>query len=278
MMILKQFYPEESMCEIASQIFKKKYRGYGLAEPFFVYGMRILKSHNYTAAYCLPVLFHDTTQRILYRLGLRATGFVLNVFDMKQITHSYGYDRNKKHSQGIQIMAVERQDAGTLYLPEEHREFGKKIYERLGVTFHIADTEQMAVNQKVRQEENARRQQGCSPCSMVSCHNDTQNSLTIYIDRAGEDLQELLQRIHTYYPLQRKQTANIFLNCSEPGAIQAYQTIKAMGYFFTGLKPLCSEREYMVLHHPGNVKIYFEDYTLSEEFAKLLAYVERKRL
>lgn len=34
MMLLKQFYPQENMCELASQILKKKYRGYGLSMPF----------------------------------------------------------------------------------------------------------------------------------------------------------------------------------------------------------------------------------------------------
>jgi hypothetical protein len=52
MLILKSFAPEESMCEIASQIFRKKYRGYGLAMPFFEYGMEILLNRDYSAAYC----------------------------------------------------------------------------------------------------------------------------------------------------------------------------------------------------------------------------------
>lgn len=266
MMILKQFYPQESMCEIASQIFKKKYRGYGLAELFFTYGIKLLKSRGYSAAYCLPVVFHDITQRLLYRCGLRATGFQLNVFDMEHITHSYLRDRNEKHSQGIQIMALGKQDAGTLYLPEEHRKFCQNIYERLGVAWHMADTVK---------EENAYRKQGYPTHSVISgCNDHLQHSLSICIDKAGEDLQARINAIHASYPLRGKQTANILLNCSEAGAVKAYETVKKLGYFFTGLKPLCSEREYMVLHHPGEVKMYFEDYVLSEEFAELLAYVK----
>jgi hypothetical protein len=64
------------------------------------------------------------------------------------------------------------------------------------------------------------------------------------------------------------------LNCNDPGAVWAYETLQNMGYFFTGLKPLCSEREYMVLHHEGEVEIYFEDYWVSGEFANLIRYVE----
>ncbi|MCM1046250.1 MAG: GNAT family N-acetyltransferase [Candidatus Gastranaerophilales bacterium] len=264
MMILKEFYPAESMCEIASQIFLKKYRGYGLAMPFFEYGMEILLSRNYTAAYCLPVLFHNTTQRLLYRLGLRATGFVLNVFDMAQISHSYPYDRNDKHSQGIQIRAVGKRDAGTVYLPEEHRLFGCRIYDSLGVMYRIGnapeepDADIPAVGRIFHVEDL------------------TQQSLEIYIRTVGWDLPAQIEKLHDLFPFAGRQTASVFLNCSDRYAVWAYRELVKRGYFFTGLKPLCGKAEYMVLHHAGQVRIYFEDYVLSEEFAQLRGYIKRE--
>lgn len=262
MLILKQFYPEETMCEIASQIFRKKYRGYGLALPFFEYGMEILLSRSYSAALCLPVLFHDVTQRLLYRMKLRATGAVLNVFDLKHVRHSYDNGRNTKHSQGIQVRAVGKRDAGVLYLPPEHRVFCRSIYESLGVSFVIS------------QEERGGRNEA-PPVSDLTCRQDVlQSSLEIRILRIGLDLPERLAAIHSRYPLKGRQTANIFLNCSDRHALWAYRGLEELGYFFTGLKPLCSEREYMVLHHRGEVEIAFEDYQVSDEFAFLLRYVK----
>ena len=257
MLILKEFVPEESMCEIASQIFRKKYRGYGLAMPFFEYGMEILPDRDYSAACCLPVLFHDTTQRLLYRLGLRATGFVLNVFDMEHIVHSYQNDRNSKHSQGIQIRAVEKQDAGTVYVPTAHREFCRSIYESLGVTCHMAKVQEECL-------------WNMPPVSGLShTQNALQNSLEIRVSSIGLDLPDRIGALHEKYPLRGRQTANIFLNISDSNAVWAYHSLSDMGYFFTGLKPLCSDREYMVLHHPGEVRIFMEDYALSDEFKKL---------
>lgn len=264
MLILKELYPEEAMCEVASQIFRKKYRGYGLAAPFFDYGMEILLSRHYSAAFCLPVLFHDVTQRLLYRLGFRATGLVLNVFDMGNITHSYLNGRNTKHSQGIQVQAVEKQDAGTIYIPEEHREFCQAVYDSLGVSHEIraaadrtADTE------------------GIPPfCSISHKQDDLQNSLEIRIHQTGADLPEQIRKLHSRYPLTGKQTANVFLNINDRHAVWAYERLGEAGYFFTGLKPLCSEREYMVLHHPGEVETYLEDYVVSEEFGQLIKFVK----
>jgi hypothetical protein len=264
MLILKNFAPEESMCEIASQIFRKKYRGYGLAMPFFEYGMEILLNRDYSAAYCLPVLFHDVTQRLLYRLGLRATGLVLNVFDMENITHSYRNGRNLKHSQGIQIRAVGKRDAGRIYIPQEHQEFCRTVYESLGVKFHMAQT-------------TLRNPEDIPLGSILSCRQDElQSSLEIQIRRIGQDLWKRLSDIHAKYPLVGRQTANVFLNCSDPNAEWAYRMLEGQGYFFTGLKPLCSAEEYLVLHHSGEVEIYLEDYVFSEEFGKLANYIRKQ--
>lgn len=274
MMILKEFYPKESMCEIASQIFRKKYRGYGLAMPFFEYGMGILLSRNYSAAYCLPVLFHDVTQRLLYRLGMRATGLVMNVFDMDHIIHSYNNGRNRKHSQGIQIRAVGKRDAGTLYLPEEHYGFCRDIYASLGAVFTIAAADIRRLPDDDNHETDDQTQRLPVYTEMEYANDDLHHSLTIDIRRAGRDLAKRITKLHTRYPLQGKQTAVIFLNCNDPSAVWAYEVLQEMGYFFTGLKPLCSEREYIVLHHEGEVEIFFEDYWLSGEFANLIGYVE----
>ncbi|GLB30744.1 hypothetical protein LAD12857_26670 [Lacrimispora amygdalina] len=265
MMILKQFYPEESMCEIASQIFRKKYRGYGLALPFFQYGLELLKARNYSAAYCLPVTFHHITQVLLYRSGLRAAGFILNVFDLDKIIHSYKNGRNTKHSQAIQIMALDKRDAGTLYLPVEHQKFAGMVYESLGVNYSFHE-------EKMISEWGESDMPDYS--DMTFSNDAVQSNLEIRVLLVGRDFKKRLLNLHRQFPLCRKQTASLFLNCNDCHAVKAYEILKKMGYFFTGLKPLCSEKEYMVLHNPGKVQIYFDDYMVSSEFASLLLYVK----
>lgn len=261
MMILKDFLPEESMCEIASQIFRKPYRGFGLSAPFFQYGIEVLKSRSYSAAYCLPVLFHDITQKLLYRQGLRATGMILNVFDMKKILHSYDNGRNTKHSQGIQCMALYKQEAGVLYLPKEHKAFAGNIYDRLGVRYSI------------NTEESGAR---LPPDGEMQYNYDTeQSSMEIRILTIGSDVLEEVKLLQTSYPLKDRLTCNVFLNINDSHAVRAYRILHDMGYFFTGLKCLCSDKEYMVLHHPGEVDIYLEDYVFSSEFAVLGSYVRK---
>jgi len=264
-LILKQFAPEEAMCEIASLILRRKYRGYGLAQPFLQYGLDIILSRSYSAAICLPVLFHKITQRLMYRLELRATGMLLNVCDLECITHSYENGRNRKHSLGIQVRAMEKRDAGTLYIPAEHREFAGRIYDSLGVVWQMADEHE---NEKVEEEWSRKY-------SVISWKNDSlQKSLEICIYCVGQDLEKQIRRLHSRHPLVGAQTAVLFLNCNDPQAVRGYEILHKMGYFFTGFKPLCSDREYMVLHHPGEIRIYFEDYQVSEDFASMIEYLK----
>lgn len=271
MMLLKEFYPKENMCELASLILKKKYRGYGLALPFLEYAMEILMEGGYGAAFCLTVFFHDITQRMGYGQGFRATGFLLNVFDMDKISHSYEKGRNTKHSQGIQMKVVKKKNAKTLYVPKEHQAFCRAVYGRLGVRYRLAR----------ERKEDGKKQSGkilekMPENSLVSYKNDDiQGSLEITIDRVGRDLENRLVEICEKYPLTGRQTANALLNCHDRYSVYAYRILEDKGWFFTGFMPLCGEREFLVMHHKGDVEIYFEDYVVSREFKPILEYVKK---
>jgi len=262
MTMLKQFYPQENICEVASVIIRKRYRGLGLSRLLFRFAMEILVEKKYSAAYCLPVLFHDVSQRLMYREGLKAVGFMLNLFDLGCVSHSYENGRNTKHSVGIQVRALEGKNAGTLYLPKEHEKLMKEIYKSLGVSCRV---------------ESGKGGKTMPDRGKVSyTRSAEQSSLEIYVHAIGKDTHGQVRELLGQFPLTGKQTANILLNCSDSHAAFLYRKLEKMGFFFTGVKPLCGVREeYMVLHHPGEVRIYFEDYVVSSEFAWLLEYVRK---
>ncbi len=263
MTILKDFYPEESMCEVASQIFKKKYRGYGLSMIFFEHSMYMVENTNRTSVICLPVMFHDITQRLMKRFGLVATGLIMNVFDVEGIIHSYDNGRNTKHSQGLQVKKISKTKVGTLYIPREHIKFCKKIYRSLGVKYKIS-----------RFSKYHRK----TSFSEVTCAQDAnQNSLEIRIISIGDDVLEQVDRVLKEYPLRGKQTANIFLNINDENAVWLYEQLKNRDWFFAGLRPLCGRNEFMILHNCGETKVYFEDYHMSEEFRKIVEYIQKHR-
>jgi hypothetical protein len=265
MILLKQSGRDEDICEIASQIFRKKYRGYRLSMPFLEYVTDIIRNENYPAAYCLPVMFHDITQRSLKCLGFHATGVILNVFDVNYMVHSFDNGRNCKHSQGIQVKPLGRKNAGTVYIPAKHKLFVAEIYRKLGVSCRISD----------KKPGIFRRRGEIPEKSVIAFKQDSiQKNLEIRIHLAGLDLKRRVKELHYRFPLKGNQTAGVFLNCTDSNAVWAYEVLCRMGYFFCGMRPLCGEKEYMVMHNPGDVKIMFKDYRANEEFRELLDYVE----
>lgn len=281
LMILKKFYPYESMIEIATQIFKKKYRGYGLAEHMFDYGMKLLQEMPCSAVYSLPVTFHGISQRLLRMRGLIGCGFIFSVFDMEKIQQSYGKRRNLKHSQGIQILAKDKTDAGTLYIPQEQRGFTGWLYKKLGVRFRLADAGYGAGSSGSGNAGN--RAGSCEPgyvenqdisCQVMKTIDWVQSSAAITIYKTGDGLKAYLESVLEEYGSLPRFTLNVFLNVNDPGAVAAYYLLKEKGFFFAGYKPLCSENEYMVMHNPLEVPIIFKDYVLTEEFRDLIQYME----
>lgn len=253
MLTMKRSGPPENTCELASEIFRKKYRSYGLAMPFLEYAMELVKAGGYASVFGLSALFHDTTQRLLSRLGFQPCGFAFGILDMKRVSYSYQKDRNQKHPGGIQVMALEKQDAGTLYLPSELEELCRQTYDSLGVAYRIA-----AATLPCREPLPEKS-------GLTWKEDEGQGSLEIRLHRAGSDLLEHMERLCRRYPLRGRQTANIYLNVCDNNAVWAYRELEKRGFVFGGFHPLCGEREYLLMHHPGETKSCPRDYFLTEE-------------
>ncbi len=249
----------ENVCEMAAQIIRRAYRGFGLAMEMLQYAMRLVMRENFASVFCEPVLFHDITQRLVFRLGMQATGFYLQLFDYELTHHSYERERNRRMTLGIQTKAMGKWNAGTVYFPEEHADFCAGIYKRLGVACRIGQGK--AAGGQARQR------------TAMTVRNTPHRYLEIRIERPGLDLPERLWELLEEYPMQGRQTAGVLLNCNDPLAVWAYRQLEKTGFFFAGLRPLCGSREYMILHHPGELHIYFEDFKVSKEFAALRDYV-----
>ncbi|MCE5285609.1 MAG: hypothetical protein LLG02_07160 [Pelosinus sp.] len=256
MLALKRFLPREDMCEIASEIFKQEYRGYHMSWPFFQYSMEIMDTLKVSAAYCLPVVFHEISEVLMERLGLIPCGFIFSVFLMQNIRHSYSRDHNLKHPQGVMVQMKEKKDAGVLFLPAVHQDFAAKLYNDLGakVSFGRGQAELYGKSQLFFENDSV--QQNCA----------------IHVDYAGSDLATRILEIRAAH-VAPYQTFNVFLNVSDKSAPAAYHALLRLGYFFTGFQPLCSKREIMILHDPQRVPLYVDTFKLTERFTEVLDYI-----
>ena len=71
------------------------------------------------------------------------------------------------------------------------------------------------------------------------------------------------------------QTFNILLNMNNKAANMAYEKLKSIGYFFTGIKPICSEKEIMIMNNPKDTAINFDTFAVTNKFSKIKNYVKK---
>ncbi len=254
---MKRSLPQEKCYGMGTGIVLKAYRKYHIFEPLIKYVMdQIRKLQGASAIHALLVMYHDITQHSIDRLGLKPCGFIFSMVLADKFTHSFKKDDNPKYHFILTACKVSKNDVGTLYLPAEHENISSKIYDSFEVKFEIKTIGADLTGKSVIEVENNPVHQNCS----------------IYIDNVGADLLERIKEIESQHQ-QPFQTFNAFLNINDKKAIAAYETLKSLGYFFAGFKPLAGEHELMIMHNPSRVPIHFDTLLAIEHFAFLKNYI-----
>ena len=256
---IKRNFPRENYCGMGTGIVLKAYRKYRIFEPLAKYVMeKIHKLPNVSAIYVVLVMYQEITQHLFDRLGLTACGITPSMVLADTFIHSYSKDDNQKLTFLFSVTNIAKFNVGKIYIPAEHKEIVQDIYDSLKTQCEIETKAVELSSKSVILVEDDQVQQVCS----------------ISIDEVGADLRDRIIEIES----QRKQslqTFNVFLNIKDEKAVAAYDTLKDMGYFFCGLKPLISnDREVMIMHNPKKVPIHFDTLLAIENYAPLRDYVK----
>lgn len=200
-------------------------------------------------------MHHSITHHILEKINFVPCGFFPGEF----FTYEQCNDNvNLKQPNGIFIRNISRAKADKIYICSEHNEFMKNIYKSLKVDVEL-DNQIYDFSDK----------------SQIYYENDeSQKCCSILVNVPGEDLIQKINEIQNKYtdPLQ---TFNVFLNMNHRAANMAYEKLKESGYFFSGIIPICSENEFMIMHNPKNVEIYFDKFVVTDKFSYVTNYVKK---
>lgn len=256
---LKKSLPRENYCEFCYGITLKRFRNFGIMQNFIMWVIEQPRNlENIYAEYCSAVLYHDITSKMLERVGFIPTGFEFSQDIIEGKLNSFDESGNIKRPYGILIRAVEKIDAGKIYLPRELSSMAEKVYRDLNVDVEILN-----------------RGSSLSSKSKFSfIYDEPQKNCEIEIDSPGYDLREKIESIQNQFR-DPDQTFNIYLNISDSGSIEAYKILRDMKYFCTGFKPICSDREILIMHNAGNVAVDLYSLNLTEKFSALRDFITR---
>lgn len=264
MTILTLFLDDEDYIEPASQIIRKPFRGYKLSDALVQYalpnGERMLPASLFVHA----VTFHDSTQTLCEAYGMVPVGFRLGSFLSEKMHNSYDTKKCEKYSEGIMIKPVAKKDVGTVYVPDEIRDYTDKIYKRLKVEYNIADSS-LYKDKEYRSETS----------SYDTKTDSVQKMVSIKVKEAGKDLADKMRELINSFDDRHGWVIQILLDIDSPKIYRIYDDLKDTGFFFTGLKPVCGAKEKMYMQWIGDISLNMDEYVLTESFDEIRHDIEK---
>lgn len=89
----------------------------------------------------------------------------------------------------------------------------------------------------------------------------------------GEDIEEwAAEEMETLKAPE--QTINLLIDLGCPRAPAAYERLRALGFVFSGMQPLCGDGEFMIMHQPMGLDIQFDKLCIDEGYREVFDYIK----
>lgn len=256
----------KDIAEIGMYIIKRKFRSLDIGPPLIRYLLSVVENQQRKLS-ALHTHFSTVSARAqaqFHKTDFIPCGFEFSRFDNKILLHNCDNGRNLKQSLAIAVKKMRKGDAGTLFVPEAHRDFTKQIYNRIGASYRLADGSAQTAAWHAK--------------SHIELEMDTIHRVgTIFIERIGQDLSAVLYSILASLREQSGYSVNLYLNILDSASGWAFEELLQLGFFFAGLQPLCQSGEYIVMHNPLDIVLYPEDLRIAGDFPPILNYIGRYR-
>lgn len=248
------------MPEIGSLVSKQFCRGRNVASRLMDHLCREAEQAGVLGAFSVPVAFHPYSQKLLNEQDFIPVGMILHYLPAKSAWEYADHDRRMD----MFVSAKMFRDPGrkTIYVPEKHRAFVSGLYRKLEIDhtcLTIADTTAPAVttNQySVSYDYNLR-------------------TAEFLIEHVAAGFEEDLKETMADFVKNGMELVKVFLNMSDPSAIEAYGILEKNGYYFSGILPGCETGEYMILGHLMGLPMIWDHITPVDNYREVLAYVRQ---
>ena len=241
------------------RVVKKAYRGMGIGkaqeERLFCYA----KGQDGICSLYADVMTHNSiSQGSLARRGFVYCGIRLMLYRNPIMVPGLALPKDGKMSQAVMCRRECREFGGVLYCPAKHTKEVQRIYRELGVDCRIDGTARLPESAKTK----------------MSWKEEAEHHSYIWkVEKIGKDFADRLSVRMGQVERMKDATVLCYLNLRDLSAVYGYGILRSAGFFFTGLKPLQMQEEYMLLAYIGGQEVRYEDIHLHEDGERLLSYI-----
>lgn len=251
------------------RVVKEEYRGLGIGDRQQDMLLEQIKRRGDIISLYADVMMHNcVSQKSLIREGFVICGIRFSLYYSRIMTPYLHDAKDARLSQAV-MCRKENSDAQVdLFCPQEHRFMVKTIYQKLGAACHMEDSCIAEALRKKRTPKN----------TIVTVHTDkVHDSTTILVVSIGMDFAGIVENLLQKKGQEKEHTFLCYLNLKDCNAVRAYRLLRRKQFFFSGMKPLNENGEFMMLSNIGSKKIPYGEIALHEAGNDLLDYIKERR-
>ncbi len=216
---------------------------------------RINKKFKNIKSFYADVMTHDDISQIsLCHRGYTLCGIRCSAYKNQIIAPKITFKPHTKMSQAVYCKAVENNPV-CIALPKEHKDFILDIYSQLGIGVNVL---------------------GCTNSKEDSTQyriekNEIHEFFELFVTQNGVDFEDVVvPKIKKL--LDKKYTAVAYINICDSGFLSGYNALLKEGFYFSGIKPLSENREYLILSNSKNCQENFNEVNIfhNEKFIKYI--------
>lgn len=220
----------EGTCLLTLRVVKKCYRKMGIGD----YQENILleelkKAKGICSIYVELMQNNGSSQGVLHQKGFINTGLRLAQYGNQKLLKALNTSTDYRTSAVVMCKNAGVKDVGILYCPDNLTSFVKNIYDELNTSTQILNEQNRIKKVKDLIQVHEYPSDGC---------------VNLFVDVIGKDFERNLSYL---LKLHTKDVFVCYLNMKDEASCSAYEKLIERGFFFTGIKPLNKESEYMML-------------------------------
>ena len=237
--------------DISSLTVNPGFKGYRLGDIITAHTISECEKDGYSLLHGPIVMYHTVTSVMYENHGFAPVGFLFGDCDATKHHAELGIAA-KKHSVGLYVRNSGKDRSVCIYIPKHIEQCAQEVYESLRVAPTFKHDEKDLEDR----------------CILNYEQDENHRALYTYIWKCGDDLSSKIGRLEQDYA-HALQTYYIYLSITDPGAVKGFETLRGLGYRFSGFKPLCGSDEFLIMSKVSNELVDYSELKMSAPLSSL---------